>query len=142
MLHVLLHMGEESQPMTSERIAAMLGTNPAVVRRTMAGLRSAGHVRSVKGHGGGWTLARQLGQITLLDIHRAVGSERLFAIGFDNDNPDCLVERVVNGSMAEALERAEAILIERLDSVTLADLSREFGELRGLASSTHPTIGP
>ncbi|MBB3264742.1 Rrf2 family protein [Azospirillum sp. OGB3] len=137
MLHVLLHMAEESQPITSERVAAMLGTNAAVVRRTMAGLRSAGYVHSVKGHGGGWTLARDLNQITLFDIHRAVGTERLFAIGFDNDNPDCLVEQVVNGSMREALRQAEAILIERLQSVTLAELSCEFHQRLPAAASAH-----
>ncbi|HYE44453.1 MAG TPA: Rrf2 family transcriptional regulator, partial [Caulobacter sp.] len=53
MLHVLLHMAQRHEPMTSDAIAQMLGTNPAVVRRTMAGLRDAGYVRSEKGHGGG-----------------------------------------------------------------------------------------
>jgi DNA-binding IscR family transcriptional regulator len=37
MLHVLLHMARHDAPMTSETIAKMLGTNPVVVRRTMAG---------------------------------------------------------------------------------------------------------
>jgi len=107
----------------------------------MAGLRSAGYVHSVKGHGGGWTLARDLSQITLLDIYRAVGTERLFAIGFDNDNPDCLVERVVNSSMTEALRQAETILVERLRSVTLADLSREFREQHPTGATTHSPLG-
>lgn len=126
MLHVLLHMAEEDRPLTSEQVAAMLGTNPAVVRRTMAGLRTDGYVRSVKGHGGGWMLSCDLGSVTLLDVYRAVGTGRLFAIGFDNDNPDCLVERVVNSSMADALQQAEAILTERLGAITLADLSHRF----------------
>jgi Rrf2 family protein len=126
MLHVLLHMAGEKEPVTSERVAAMLGTNAAVVRRTMAGLREAGYVRSEKGHGGGWTLACDLRQVTLYDVYRAVGSERVFAIGFDSDNPDCVVEKVVKASVSEAMREAEAILIDRLRSVTLADLSNEF----------------
>jgi Rrf2 family protein len=126
MLHVLLHMAAEKEPVTSERVARMLGTNAPVVRRTMAGLRKAGYVRSEKGHGGGWTIACDLRQVTLLDVRRAVGSERLFAIGFDNDNPNCAVERAVNASVAEAMQQAEAILIERLGSVTLADLAGTF----------------
>lgn len=52
-LHVLLHMAEEPRPLTSEALAAAMQTNPAVVRRTMAGLREAGFVRSGRGHGGG-----------------------------------------------------------------------------------------
>src|SRR5690606_3632673 len=92
MLHVLLHMARHEGVHTSEQIAKMLDTNPVFVRRTLAGLREAGFVRSEKGHHGGWTMARDLNAITLLDIHQALGSNRLFAIGSDNDHPDCAVE--------------------------------------------------
>jgi len=129
MLHVLLHMARDDQPVTSERIAQMLGTNPAVVRRTMGGLREAGYVRSEKGHGGGWTLDCDLAQVTLLDVYRAVGSERLFAMGFDNVHPDCLVEKVVNDALQDAMEQATAILLERLGAVSLADLAERFTAL-------------
>ncbi|WP_303719238.1 RrF2 family transcriptional regulator [Brevundimonas naejangsanensis] len=126
MLHVLLHMATSDTPMTSEKVAEMLGTNSAVVRRTMAGLRKAGYVRSEKGHGGGWRLDCDLEKVTLLDILRAVGTERLFTIGFDNDSPDCAVERAVNASVAAAMNHAEQVLIEGLQAVTLADLTRRF----------------
>lgn len=58
MLYALLHLDRMQAPATSELIAQMLGTNALVVRRTMGGLRRAGIVFSVKGHGGGWSLAR------------------------------------------------------------------------------------
>ena len=129
MLHVLLHMARTDQPMTSEQIARMLGTNAAVVRRTMAGLRKAGYVLSEKGHNGGWRIACDLSQVTLLDIHRAVGGPRIFAIGPDNDHPDCAVERAVNAALADALRQAEALLLERLGAVTLAALASDFDVL-------------
>jgi Rrf2 family protein len=129
MLHVLLHMARHDQPFTSEQIAKMLDTNPVVVRRTMAGLRDAGYVRSEKGHGGGWLLARDLRDVTLLDIHQAVGGPRLFAIGHVSDNPKCAVERVVNESLNQALGQAEALLLKRLDAITLADLATNFDAL-------------
>lgn len=126
MLHVLLHMARHDQPFTSEQIAAMLDTNPVVVRRTMAGLRQAGYVRSEKGHGGGWTIACDLSRITLLDVHEAVGGPRIFAIGNETDHPGCAVERVVNAALDDALRRAEALLVERLGAISLADLARDF----------------
>ena len=129
MLHVLLHMARHDQPFTSEQIAKMLATNPVVVRRTMAGLRDAGYVQSEKGHGGGWMLARDLREVTLLDIHQAVGGPRLFAIGHLRDNPKCAVERVVNQSLNQALGQAEALLLERLDAITLAELATNFDAL-------------
>ena len=58
-LHILAHLAEAGeQPTTSEVLAAHCHTHPVVVRRSLAGLREAGIVASVKGHGGGWTMAR------------------------------------------------------------------------------------
>ncbi|WP_340649465.1 Rrf2 family transcriptional regulator [Pseudoxanthomonas winnipegensis] len=129
MLHVLLHMARRDAPFTSEQIAAMVGTNAVVVRRTMAGLRKAGYVRSTGGPGGGWALDRDLSQVTLLDVHRAVGGEKLFALGHEHPNPDCGVEKVVNAAIDDALRQAEALLLARLGEVTLADLAGQFDAL-------------
>ncbi len=80
-LHVLLHMAEMNDPVTSESLAAAMHTNPVVVRRLMAGLRQAGFVSSAKGHGGGWVLSCSLAAVTLGDIHNAVGAPALLAMG-------------------------------------------------------------
>jgi Rrf2 family protein len=125
MLHVLLHMARHEGPFTSAQIATMLDTNPVVVRRTMAGLRDAGYVRSGNGHGGGWTLARPLEDITLLDVHHAVGGPRLFAIGHDG-NAECAVARAVNDALDGVLQQAEALITRKLRAVTLADLLKDF----------------
>jgi DNA-binding IscR family transcriptional regulator len=125
MLHILIHMERLEGPATSETIAAMLQTNPVVVRRTMAGLRDQGYVRSVKGHGGGWALARPLSDITLFDIHGARGAPELFSIGLAGDNPDCVVEQAVNAALAEAMKAAEAILLQKFGTVTLAELAAD-----------------
>lgn len=126
MLHLLIHMGRMEGPLTSEAAATMLGTNPVVIRRTMAGLRDAGYVRSVKGHGGGWSLTCGLDGITMLDVHRALGENRIFALGPADPDPVCLVERAVNGSLEDALQEAEALLLRRLADVTLADIAADF----------------
>ena len=128
MLHVLLHLARHDGPMTSETIARMLGANPVVVRRTMAGLRAAGYVRSEKGHGGGWAIAADPEKVSLLDVHRAVGGPRIFAIGADHPNPDCAVEKVVNQALEETLREAEALLVARLGAISLAELARGFDE--------------
>ncbi len=126
MLHVLLHMARHDRPFTSEQIATMLGTNAAVMRRTLAGLRRAGMVRSEKGHGGGWTLTCDLHDVTLLDVHRALGSPRIFAMANDSANPTCAVEAAVNLALDDAFMQAEALLVDRFAKVSLADLARDF----------------
>lgn len=126
LLHVLLHMAAHDGPLTSEVLARIMRTNPVVIRRIMSGLRDRGHVRSVKGHGGGWTLARDLGAISLRDIHEALGSPALFAFGHRSEAPSCLVEQAVNGALEQSIEQAQALLLTRFDAVTLACLNADF----------------
>ena len=128
MLHVLIHMARHEQPATSDTLALMLRTNPVVIRRTMALLKEQGYVRSEKGYRGGWTLAKPLSEMTLLDIHEALGSASLFAIGLSTDHPECLVEQAVNAALTDAFDAAQALLIERLGSVTLEQLADDFEE--------------
>jgi len=125
-LHVLLHMAERDKPMTSADLAAHMGTNPVVVRRTMAGLRDRGFVRSEKGHGGGWEIACDLAQVSLKDVYDALGAPTLLAIGINLEHPACLVEQAVNRSLTSAFRDAEALLVARLADVTLAELAEDF----------------
>ncbi len=125
-LHVLLHMAELNAPITSEALAAAMQTNPVVVRRLMAGLRQAGFVSSAKGHGGGWVLSCTLSAVTLGDIHNAVGAPALLAMGNRTESPGCIVEQAVNATLDGACDEAEALLLKRFNSITLADLSRDF----------------
>ena len=125
-LHVLLHMAEHEGPATSEVLAKAMDTNPVVIRRTMAGLRDQGYVRSEKGHGGGWTLACDLSKVTLRDIYAALGSPSLLAMGNRTEAPGCLVEQAVNAALDQAFDDAEALLLARLGEVTVAMLSADF----------------
>jgi DNA-binding IscR family transcriptional regulator len=133
-LHLLLHMAESDRPLTSEELASFLDTHAVVVRRTLAGLRALGYVSADKGHGGGWTLACDMRTLTLRDVYHAVGSPPLFAIGHRSEEPSCLVEQAVNASLDDTLAAAQAMIDQRLASITLADLAADFE--RRLA--THP----
>jgi DNA-binding IscR family transcriptional regulator len=121
-------MAEQGGPVTSEVLAKAIDTNPVVIRRTMAGLRDQGYVRSEKGHGGGWTLACDLSKVTMRDIYIALGSPALLAMSNRAEAPGCLVERAVNAALDQAFEDAEALLLARLGQVTLAMLSADLHE--------------
>lgn len=110
------------RPATSEILADMLRTNPAVVRRTMAGLREAGIVASVKGHGGGWSLVRPLTGITLMEIYDALGAPPLHAIGNDEETPACKLARAANDATDAALEASRREFEAQLRRVSVADL--------------------
>ncbi len=141
MLHVLIHMDRHVKRATSDVISKMLGTNPVVVRRMMAGLRDKGFLTSEKGHGGGWELARGLDEITLLDVYEAIGEPPLFSIGPHVDSPSCLVEQAVDARLSQALDEAEKLLRARFAAVTVADLAGDFEwrmQERGLSGQTYP----
>lgn len=138
MLHVLIHMARHETPATSDTIAQMLGTNPVVVRRTMALLKKQGYVSSEKGHRGGWKLAKPLAEMTLLDIHQALDSSSLFAIGLSTDHPECLVEQAVNAALTEAFDAAQTLLLERLGRVTLEQLANDFEQRYQVFKTTQP----
>ena len=125
-LHVLLHMAEHDRPSTSEELARAMTTNPVVVRRILGGLREAGLVASEKGHGGGWMIARPLEDITMLQVHEALGAAEFLAIGNRSEAPSCLVEQAVNNALGAVFDQAEAVLKAGFGAVTLAMLRQDF----------------
>lgn len=128
-------MAQNDGPVTSEVLARALDTNPVVLRRLMAGLREQGYVQSEKGHGGGWTLACNLAQVTLRDVYAALGSPALLAIGNRTETPGCLIEAAVNAALSKSFADAESLLLSRLGEVTLATLSDDVR--RRLATRGH-----
>ena len=129
-LHALLHMTEHEArtgaPMTSDQLAVCLSTNPVVVRRTLSGLREQGLVASEKGHGGGWRLTRPLDQVTLGQVNAALREPGLFPETPPVEADGCLVEAAVNDALAETYAAARALLVARLNDITLADLAADF----------------
>ncbi|TDH38666.1 Rrf2 family transcriptional regulator [Pseudohoeflea suaedae] len=121
-LHGLLHMQAQGKPMTSAELALCMDTNPVVVRRTMAGLRENGLVSSEKGHGGGWTIARPLAGISLLDIHESLGEPDVVGFSNKDESPGCLIERAVNRELDAAMDEMRAVFTARMRAITLADI--------------------
>ena len=129
-LHVLLHMAEfGGDPVNSEDLGAQMGVNPVFIRQTMAGLRDAGLLISVKGHGGGWSIAKSLKEISLLDVYKALGEPVLIQQHRKPLSPNCAIEHVVGRSLNEAYQDAEDLIMKRFSKIRLNDLSSEFHPL-------------
>ena len=139
-LHVLLHMAEDQSPVTSEVLAEAMHTHPVVIRRTMAGLRERGYVRSSKGHNGGWVLTCDLSQVTLLDIYIALDRPPLLAIGQRTMPHGCLVEEAVNAALNHALHEAQELLLSRLGEVTLNLLSADLQTRLKKRGGSHSSV--
>jgi DNA-binding IscR family transcriptional regulator len=134
-LHVLAHLIEAgARPTTSEAMAAHLGTNPVVVRRSLAGLRKEGIVSSTKGHGGGWTVALPPGDVTLRQIYEALAEPSELLSEPDPGTDGCQIQAIVNDALTGFHAEAQALLLRRLEAYTLADLSADLH--RRLAAQT------
>jgi Rrf2 family protein len=127
-LHVLAHLAEAGgRPTTSEDLAAHLCTNPVVIRRSLAGLREAGLVTSVKGHGGGWAIARPAADISLGAVYAALDARGELTPRRVPDTSGCLIERAVDEALDGFYAEMETLLVKRLDGISLADLAADFG---------------
>ncbi|MGD8174355.1 Rrf2 family transcriptional regulator [Marinimicrobium sp. ARAG 43.8] len=125
-LHVLVHLDASDAPVTSDTMASMINTNPVVVRRTMGLMRDRGYVTSVKGHSGGWSLSKPLNEITLLDVHTALGENSVFTIGLTDEHTQCPIEHAVNAALKDVMNEAEALMLERFGEITLDILAVGF----------------
>ena len=70
MLDLALHEGQG--PVSLQSVARRHGVSQSYLEGLFASLKQAGLVRSVRGPGGGYELARSLAHISLADISRAV----------------------------------------------------------------------
>src|SRR5437763_13957245 len=103
-VHALTLLGSEDGPLTSEFIAGSVNTNPVVIRRVLAALRTAKLVASKGGASGGWRLTRAPSAITLRDVYRAVEGPSLFALPEQPPNPACPVGSTIQAALTREFE--------------------------------------
>ena len=110
---------------TSEQIATSVNTNPVVIRRLLAELRNAGLACSRRGAGAGWTLARDLSEITLLDVYEAIEPGPIFGLHPATPDPECVVGHGIGPALTTVYDGIEATLRTELARTTLEDVLRD-----------------
>ncbi len=108
-------------PVTSEKIAESVDTNPVVIRRIMSHLRQNGMVDSRPGANGGWRLARPASQLSLHEVHQALTQETLFAL-HQHPNPDCPIGSRILPALESIFGDAQAAMELTLAKTTVGDL--------------------
>ena len=132
-VHILaflaLYPGTE---LTSKKIAESVQTNPAYVRQLMSALRKGGLLTSVKGHPRP-ELARRPGQITLLDVYRAVEGEKPILHQDTHTNPACGVGVNIQLVLADCYREIQTAAEEKMRGITLEEIvARYHRRLAGL----------
>lgn len=128
-IHVFtcIHTFEKERKVTSSFLASSVEVNPVVIRRILIQLKAAGLVNVQRGTGG-TTIARPLGEITFLDIYKAVEcveDGELFHF-HENPNIECPVGRNIHNVLDEKLERVQEAMEQEMESITLADIVKDM----------------
>ena len=116
--------------LTSDQVAASVNTNPVIIRRSLGDLRRAGLVHVRHGAGAGWGLARAPEQITLLDVHDAVGQEQPFGLHHSEPNLQCPVGRGIRPALDQVYGEIEQTIRRELALVSVADVLRKTLQAR------------
>lgn len=112
---------------TSEFLAGSVNTNPAVIRKIMGMLKTAGLVNVRPGIAGA-ELAKELSDITLFDVYKAVNvvqEKELFTV-HDNPNPECPVGRNIQNTIEPLFASAQLAMEKVLKSLTLEDVVKDI----------------
>ena len=121
---IALHPGAN---LTSEKIAESIQTNPAYVRQLMSALRKGGLITSVKGHPRP-ALARESGEITLLDAYRAVEGDKPLLHRDTHTNPACGVGVNIQLVIRECYDLIQSKAEEAMRDITLQEILDQYKE--------------
>ena len=129
-VHTLLvidYFGKTNK-VTSDFIAASVQVNPVVIRRALLSLKAAGLV-DVKAGSGGASIVKDLKDITLYDVYRAVGAVENSNGGLfhfhENPNRNCPVGRNIHRVLDGRLEQVQSAMECELAKITMADVIRD-----------------
>jgi DNA-binding IscR family transcriptional regulator len=114
---------------SSEYLAGSVNTNPALIRKITGMLKKAGLVEVHPGIAGA-KLARDLSDITLLDVYKAVDvvqDNELFSV-HENPNPACPVGRNIQNTIGPLFSVAQTALEKALGNVTIEDVVKDIIE--------------
>ena len=131
-VHILIciHIFGEKVKVTSEFLAGSTNVNPVIVRKILGQLKSAGIVTIHRGSGGS-VLSRSPGEITFLDIYKAV--ECIDKTGLfhfhDFPNPECPVGRDIHTALDSRLDEIEKALEDKLKTITLEEVMKDMPDL-------------
>ncbi|WP_102346110.1 Rrf2 family transcriptional regulator [Bacillus sp. Marseille-P3661] len=112
---------------SSEFLASSVNTNPAVIRKLMGMLKKAGLIEVHPGIAGA-KLAKELSDITLFDVYKAVNvvqEKELFSL-HENPNPECPVGRNIQNTIEPIFTAAQLAMEKVLRNVTLDDVVKDI----------------
>ena len=121
-IHTLILISESKEPLTSEEIAASVGTNASYIRKIIGLLKKKDVIESRRGVSG-FALKPKAEELTLLQVYQAVNeteAPRIFDI-HQNPSDECVVGRHIKPVLTDMFAEIEDTFSRALAEKTLAD---------------------
>ena len=124
--HMLIIIAIKSQEskVTSDFLAASVGVNPVIIRKTLSQLKKAELISVARGTGG-TEIIKDLQGISLFDVYQAVEclgkSGKLFSF-HDNPNPNCPVGANIHKVLDQKLLDIQVAMENQLRQMSLAQV--------------------
>lgn len=123
-LHIVGFLASSNgAPLTSEKMAAVYGTSPVLLRRVLSKLRQARLIITQRGPKGGSILAKDASQISLREVFEAVREDKPVLPEYSTKCTGA-VAPVLGNYLNELLAEAEEALLAKLATVTVAQMDR------------------
>ena len=123
MLIIIALRGKESK-VTSDLLAASVGVNPVIIRKTLSQLKKAGLISVARGTGG-TEIIKNMEDISLLNVYQAVEclgkTGQLFSF-HDKPNPDCPIGANIHGVLDQKLDKIQVAMEKELSQTSLAQV--------------------
>lgn len=130
-LRILMYCAAREEPVRLGEVARFYGLSEAFLHKVLQVVRDAGFVRTIRGRGGGLTLARPAHDIRVGEVVRAVEERVELADCFRPDS-GCPLER--SCGLNVALHRALDAFFAVLDEYSIADITDGRANINVLAT--------
>jgi Rrf2 family protein len=121
----------EDEPIKSDQMASSVNTNPVVIRRILCSLSRAELVTSQTGAAGGSRLARKAGQISLLDVYRAVEDGGVFALHRQSPSRHCFIGGAIESVLQDVLDEVNLAVERALSKTTIEQIFKSVSDCKG-----------
>src|SRR5262245_30862054 len=130
-VHIMALMaGADDEAIKSDQMAGSVNTNPVVIRRILCSLSRAELVTSHTGAAGGSRLARKAGQISLLDVYRAVEEGGVFALHRQSPGRPWLAGGAIGSVLKDVLCEVNLAIERVLAKTTIEQVFQSVKERR------------
>ncbi len=124
-VHVLIciEMFKNDYKVTSDFLASSVNVNPVVIRRLLQQLKKAGLIHVKRGSGGA-DIGKNLEDITLLDVYRAVECVEGGKMFHFHENPNllCPVGKNIHTLLDGRLKEIQEAMEKQMCSVSIKDI--------------------